>query len=42
MILNCVLGASYFDHRKRQRTFRRCVETLQSLGHKVTLESVVP
>ncbi len=34
------LGSTYFDHRQRERTIRRCVETLKRLGHRVTLEAV--
>jgi transposase len=32
------LGPGYFDRRQAERTIRRCVRTLERLGHKVTLE----
>ncbi len=32
------LGPTYFDRRHTDRTIRRCVRTLEQLGHKVTLE----
>src|SRR5437870_7079545 len=32
------LGPGYFDRRQPERTIRRCVRTLERLGHKVTLE----
>jgi transposase len=34
------LGPGYFDRRQAERTIRRCVRTLERLGHKVTLEAV--
>jgi hypothetical protein len=36
------LGPGYFDRRQAERTIRRCVRTLERLGHKVTLELLVP
>ena len=35
------LGSGYFDRRQAERTMRRCVRTLERLGHKVTLEPSV-
>ena len=35
------LGPGYFDRRQAERTMRRCVRTLERLGHKVTLEPLV-
>ncbi len=32
------LGATYFEHRNRERTIRRHVKQLESLGYRVTLE----
>ena len=32
------LGPTYFDRRHAERTIRRCVRTLEQLGHKVTLQ----
>jgi len=34
------LGATYFDERDRQVVIRRAVRRLESLGCKVTLESL--
>jgi transposase len=32
------LGSTYFDRRYTERTIRRCVRTLEQLGHQVTLQ----
>ncbi len=32
------LGPAYFDRRQAERSIRRCVRTLERLGHKVTIE----
>jgi transposase len=36
------LGPAYFDRRQAERTIRRCVHTLERLGHKVTIEPLAP
>jgi transposase len=32
------LGSTYFDRRYTEHTIRRCVRTLEQLGHQVTLQ----
>jgi hypothetical protein len=34
------LGANYFDERDRQAVTKRCVNRLQRLGYKITLEKL--
>jgi hypothetical protein len=34
------LGSAYFDRRHAERTIRRCVRTLEQLGHKGTLDAL--
>jgi transposase len=36
------LGPAYFDRRQAERSIRRCVRTLERLGHKVTIEPLAP
>jgi transposase len=36
------LGPAYFDRRQAERSVRRCVRTLERLGHKVTIEPLAP
>jgi hypothetical protein len=36
------LGPGYFDRRQADRLIRRCVRTLERLGHKVTIEPLAP
>lgn len=33
------LGADYFDRRNRERTVRRNVRQIESLGYRVTLDA---
>ena len=34
------LGANYFDERDRQAVTKRCLNRLQRLGYRVTLEKL--
>jgi hypothetical protein len=36
------LGPAYFDRRQAERSIRRCVRTLERLGHKVIIEPLAP
>ena len=36
----CDLGANYFDERDRQAVTKRCLNRLQRLGYKVSLEKI--